>query len=108
MWIGSAPFAALGILIGLAIANADAAMTATNMAFVVLWLLGGIFTSPDSMPDALAAFSRALPSNSLIEIGWSVIRGASLPASDVALLTAWAVGAGALGALAWRRAGITR
>ena len=108
MWIGSAPFAALGVLIGLAIANADAAMTATNMAFVVLWLLGGIFTHPDSMPDALAAFSRVLPSNGLIEVGWSFVSGASLPASGVALLVAWTLGAGALGAIAWRRAGITR
>jgi ABC-2 type transport system permease protein len=108
MWIGSAPFAALGVLIGLAIFSADAAMTATNMAFVVLWLLGGIFTRPDSMPDAVAAFSRTLPSNSLIEVGWSVVRGGSLPVSDVALLAAWTVGAGALGAIAWRRAGLTR
>jgi ABC-2 type transport system permease protein len=108
MWIGSAPFAALGVVIGLAIASADAAMTATNMAFVVLWLLGGIFTRPESMPDALAAFSRALPSNALMEIGWSVVSGTSLPLSQGALLAAWAVGAGALGALAWRRAGITR
>jgi ABC-2 type transport system permease protein len=103
MWIGSAPFAALGVLIGLAIKNADAAYTASNLAFVVLWLLGGIFTRPDSMPDALAAVSRTLPSNGLIEVGWSVIGGGAFPTSDAALLTAWTVVAGALAAVAWRR-----
>jgi ABC-2 type transport system permease protein len=108
MWIGSAPFAALGVLIGLAIKNADAAYTATNLTFVVLWLLGGIFTRPDSMPDALAAFSRALPSNGLIEVGWSVAGNGAFPASDAVLLAAWTMGACALAAVAWRRLGRSR
>jgi ABC-2 type transport system permease protein len=108
MWIGSAPFAALGVLIALAIRAAEAAYTATNLAFVVLWLLGGIFTRPDSMPDVLAAFSRTLPSNGLIEVGWSAVRGGSFPTSDAALLAVWTAGAGALAALAWRRLGRAR
>jgi ABC-2 type transport system permease protein len=103
MWIGSAPFAALGVLIGLAIKDADAAYTASNLVFVVLWLLGGIFTRPDSMPDALAAVSRALPSNGLMEVGGSVIGGGSFPTSDAALLGAWTVAAGGLALVAWRR-----
>jgi ABC-2 type transport system permease protein len=41
MWIGSAPFAALGVLIGFAIPNAGAAHTATNFTFILLWLLVG-------------------------------------------------------------------
>src|SRR5918995_1108216 len=108
MWIGSAPFAALGVLIGLAIKNPDAAYTATNLAFVVLWLLGGIFTRPDSMPDALATFSRTLPSNGLIELGWSVAGGGGFPASDAVLLAGWTVAAGGLAALAWRRLAYSR
>jgi ABC-2 type transport system permease protein len=105
MWIGSAPFAALGVLIGLTIRNADAAYTATNMVFVVLWLLGGIFTRPDSMPDALAAVSRTLPSNGVMEVGWSAIAGGAFPISDAALLAGWTVAAGALSAVAWRSVG---
>jgi ABC-2 type transport system permease protein len=104
MWIGSAPFAALGILIGLAIPDAEAAHTATNIAFIVLWLLGGIFTRPSSMPDVLAAFAQALPSQGLIEVGWSVVAG-SLPVSAAVLLVAWTMGASALAALAWRKVG---
>jgi ABC-2 type transport system permease protein len=105
MWIGSAPFAALGVLIGLAIPDADAANTATNFAFIVLWLLGGIFTPANDMPDVLAAISRKLPSSGILEIGDSVTRGVDVPASAPVLLAAWTAASGGLAALAWRRLG---
>src|SRR5919202_568934 len=79
MWIGSAPFAALGVLIGLAISDAGGANTATNFAFVVLWLLGGIFTPAGDMPEALAVISRKLPSSGILEMGDSVAHGTSIP-----------------------------
>jgi ABC-2 type transport system permease protein len=105
MWIGSAPFAALGVLIGLAIRDAGAAHTATNFAFIVLWLLGGIFTPAADMPDVLAAISRKLPSSGILEIGDSVARGVGVPASAPVLLAAWTAASGVLAALAWRRLG---
>lgn len=105
MWIGSAPFAALGVLIGLAIPDAGAANTATNFAFIVLWLLGGIFTPAGDMPDVLAAVSRKLPSSGILEIGDSVTRDVAVPASAPLLLIAWTVASGMLAALAWRRLG---
>jgi ABC-2 type transport system permease protein len=105
MWIGSAPFAALGVLIGLAISDAGAAHTATNFAFIVLWLLGGIFTPAGDMPDVLAAVSRKLPSSGILEIGDSVARGVAIPASAPTLLAAWTAALGVLAALAWRRLG---
>jgi hypothetical protein len=76
---------------------------ATTLAFVVLWLAGGIFTPPSQMPDALATISRTLPSWGVVEVGQSVAGGFSLSASAVVVLTAWTVGAGSLAALAWRR-----
>jgi ABC-2 type transport system permease protein len=105
MWIGSAPFAALGVLIGLAIPDAGAAHTATNFAFIVLWLLGGIFTPAGDMPDVLAAISRKLPSSGILEIGNGVAGGNSIPGSAPALIAAWTAVAGALAALAWRKLG---
>lgn len=105
MWIGSAPFAALGVLIGLAIADAGAAGTATNFAFIVLWLLGGIFTPAGDMPDVLAAISRKLPSSGILEIGDSVARGVTAPASAALLLVAWTAVSSTLAVLAWRRLG---
>jgi ABC-2 type transport system permease protein len=102
MWLATAPITALGALLGLTFA-AQAAQGATNLAFLVLWLLGGIFTSPDGLPDSLAAVARSLPSYGAIQAGQAAASGDLVPASAVAVLTAWTVGAAALAALAWRR-----
>ena len=102
MWLATTPITAVGALIGLTFGG-EAAHGATTLAFVVLWLGGGIFTSPDNLPDALAAISRALPSWGVVQVGESVASGRSLSASAVVVLAAWTVGAGALAALAWRR-----
>ncbi len=102
MWLATAPLTALGALIGLAF-SAEGAHGATTLAFVVLWLGGGIFTSPDNLPDTLAAISKTLPSWGVVQVGESVAGGHSLPASALVVLAAWTLGAGALAALAWRR-----
>jgi ABC-2 type transport system permease protein len=102
MWLATTPITALGALIGLTFGG-EAAHGATTLAFVVLWLLGGILTPISNLPDTLAAISRALPSYGVVQVGQSVAAGDTLPASAVTVLAAWTVGAGALAALAWRR-----
>jgi ABC-2 type transport system permease protein len=102
MWIATTPITAVGALIGLTFGG-EATHGATTLAFVVLWLAGGIFTPPSQMPDALATISRALPSWGVVQVGESVVGGFSLSASALVVLAAWTVGAGALAALAWRR-----
>jgi ABC-2 type transport system permease protein len=102
MWIATTPITALGTLIGLTFGG-EAAQGATTLAFVVLWLLGGIFTPPSQMPDALGAIAETLPSYGVVQVGQSVAGGHALPAAALVVLAAWTVGAGALAALAWRR-----
>jgi len=102
MWLATTPITALGALIGLTFGG-EAAQAATTLAFVVLWLAGGIFTPPSQMPDVLATISRALPSWGVVQVGQSVAAGHSLSTSALVVLAAWTVGAGALAALAWRR-----
>jgi ABC-2 type transport system permease protein len=102
MWLATMPITAIGALIGLTFGG-EAAHGATTLAFVVLWLAGGIFTPPSQMPDLLAAISRALPSWGVVQVGESVAAGRSLSASALVVLAAWTVGAGGLAALAWRR-----
>jgi ABC-2 type transport system permease protein len=92
MWLATAPVTALGALIGLTFGG-EAAHGATTLAFVVLWLAGGIFTPPSQMPDALGAISRVLPSWGVVQVGESVAAGRSLSASALVVLAA----------LAWRR-----
>ncbi len=102
MWLATTPITAIGALIGLTFGG-EAAHGATTLAFVVLWLAGGIFTPPSQMPEALAAISRGLPSWGVVQVGESVAAGRSLSASALVVLAAWTVGAGGLAALAWRR-----
>jgi ABC-2 type transport system permease protein len=102
MWLATMPITAIGALIGLTFGG-EAAHGATTLAFVVLWLAGGIFTPPSQMPDALAAIAETLPSYGVVQVGESVAAGRSLSASALVILAAWTVGAGALAALAWRR-----
>jgi ABC-2 type transport system permease protein len=102
MWLATTPITALGALIGLTFGG-EAAQGATTLTFVVLWLLGGIFTLPSNLPDTLAAIAETMPSYGVVQVGWSAAAGDTLPAAAAAVLAAWTVGAGALAALAWRR-----
>ena len=98
------PEAAIGrpfSLIGLAFSG-EAAHGATTLAFVVLWLAGGIF-APE--PDARRPGGRP-PGAALlgvVQVGKSVAAGRSPSAPALVVLAAWTVGAGGLAALAWRR-----
>jgi ABC-2 type transport system permease protein len=102
MWLATTPITAVGTLIGLTFGG-EAAHGATTLAFVVLWLLGGIFTPPSEMPDALGAIAETLPSSGVVQVGQSAAAGRALPAAALVVLAGWTVGAGALAALAWRR-----
>jgi ABC-2 type transport system permease protein len=108
LWIATAPFAALGVLIGLTVPNAEPAQSAASAAFIVLWVLGGLITSPSDLPGALEAIAHTMPSNAAAELGWAAARGDAIPASAVAVVVAWSAALGALGALAWRRLGGAR
>jgi ABC-2 type transport system permease protein len=102
MWLATVPITALGTVIGLVFA-AEAAQGATTFAFLVLWLLGGIFTSPSNMPDVLANVAETLPSYGVVQVGWSAASGDAIPVSALAVLAAWGAGGALLAGLAWRR-----
>src|ERR687892_671285 len=108
LWVATAPFAALGVLIGLTIRNAEPAQSAASAAMIVLWVLGGMLTSPSDLPGALEAIAHALPTNAAAELGWAAARGDAIPASAIAVVVAWSAILAALGALAWRRLGSAR
>jgi ABC-2 type transport system permease protein len=105
LWLATAPFAALGVLIGLTVPNAEPAQSAASAAMIVLWVLGGMLTSPSDLPAALEAIAHTLPTNAAAELGWAAARGDAIPASAIAVVIGWTAVLGALGALAWRRLG---
>lgn len=102
MWLATAPLTAIGTVIGLRL-RPEAAQGATTLAFMVLWLLGGIFTMPTNMPDPLAAVSEVLPSYAVVRVGWASASGETIPIAAIVVLAAWTAGATALAAAAWRR-----
>jgi ABC-2 type transport system permease protein len=108
LWVATAPFAALGVLIGLTIPNAEPAQSAASAAMIVLWVLGGMLTSPSDLPGALEAIAHTLPTNAAAELGWAAARAEAIPASALAVVFVWTGALGALGALAWRRLGGAR
>lgn len=103
LWLAAAPFAAVGVLIGLAISDPEAAQGAASVSIIALWVLGGMLTEPSDLPEVLETLARGLPTNGAAEVGWAAVRGHVLPLSAVAVLVAWTVGLGALGRVAWRR-----
>ena len=108
LWVATAPFAALGVLIGLTIRNAEPAQSAASAAMIVLWVLGGMLTSPSDLPGALGALAHTLPTNGAAELGWAAARGDAMRASAIVVVVAWTAALGVLAALAWRRLGGTR
>jgi ABC-2 type transport system permease protein len=108
LWLATAPFAALGVLIGLTIRDAEPAQSAASAAMIVLWVLGGMLTGPSDLPGVLEPVAQAMPTNGAAELGWAAARGDAIPASAIAVVIAWSVGLGALAALAWRRLGGAR
>lgn len=108
LWLATAPFAALGVLIGLTVPGAEPAQSAASAAFIVLWVLGGLITSPSELPATLEAIAYATPTNAAAELGWAAARGDAIPGSAITVVVAWTAALGALGALAWRRLGGTR
>jgi ABC-2 type transport system permease protein len=108
LWIASAPFAALGVLIGLTIRNTEPAQSAASAAMIVLWVLGGMLTSPSDLPGALEAIAHTLPTNAAAELGWAAARGEAIPVSGITVVVAWTAALSALSAFAWRRLGGAR
>jgi ABC-2 type transport system permease protein len=103
IWLAATAFTALGVLIGLAIADPEAAQSATSAALIAMWLFGGLVTSPSDLPAALETLADGMPPNAAGELGWAAARGDAVPLSAVAVLAVWTAALGALAALAWRR-----
>ena len=101
MWLGTVPFAALGIVLGYAI-GADASFVATYGLYMTMSAIGGLWVPPAVMPQTLRDIAVWLPTNRLADLGWRVA-GGSMPAlSSMLVLLAWTVGLSAVGLAAYR------
>ncbi|MBW3579898.1 MAG: ABC transporter permease [Actinobacteria bacterium] len=100
MVLATVGFAGLGLLMAGAL-RAEVTLAAANGLYLVLLLLGGMVFPLERLPATLEALAGLLPSAALTEaLDASLSTNATLPASAVAVLAAWAVTAPALAA--WR------
>lgn len=65
--LGAIPFALMGIAIGY-LASPKAALPIANVVYLSLSYAGGLWTTPDELPRAVADLSRALPTRALADV----------------------------------------
>ncbi|MBV1852568.1 ABC transporter permease [Catellatospora tritici] len=102
LWLGSLPFAALGLALGFSMPP-NLIQPASMLGVFGLAFLGGLFVPVEAMPTALAKIATWLPSNRYAELGWSVAGDKTPPLGGVAILVGWALVFGGLAALMYRR-----
>ena len=100
LWIGTLPFAMLGVLVGLSL-GPRAAAAAVLALYVGLAVGGGLLEPIGWLPIGLATIGRVLPSFVVDDLGWRALLGQGLSAHDLTLLAAESLALGSL--LAWNR-----
>jgi ABC-type multidrug transport system permease subunit len=93
--LGAATFAGLGLLVATRAQSLEAASGLMNLVMLPMWILSGIFFSPDRFPAFLQPLVHALPLTGLIgALRRVMLEGASLPDvwQEIALLFAWMIG----------------
>jgi ABC-2 type transport system permease protein len=107
MWIGTVPFALLGLTIGYAMPP-NVAQPASFILFFSLSALGGLLVPTVVFPSAMQHLARTLPSNRYAELGWRAVAGRPPTALGMAVLAGWTVLFAVLAAIAYRRSAATR
>ena len=92
--IGAISFAGLGLLVACRAQRIETVSGLMNLIMLPMWLLSGIFFSPDRFPDALQPLVQSLP---LTQLNYAlravILEGASLPSQFWRLLVVAAWGA---------------
>jgi ABC-type multidrug transport system permease subunit len=105
IFLGSLTFAGLGLLVACRAQTLETVSGLMNLVMLPMWVLSGIFFSPDRFPEAVQPLIRALPLTPLIEALRNVsLEGASLLSlwPQLAIMLTWGVGSFVL-ALWWFR-----
>lgn len=96
--VGSAAFAALGLLVTAAIPSEDSAPPITNVIVLPLYFISGIFVPSEQLPTALVTVADVFPVKPLFDAmlaAFAPTGGSGFAWGDLAVLAAWGV-AGAL------------
>lgn len=90
MVIGSLPFVALGIVVGL-VAGIEAAQVIGSGLYFLLSILGGLWWPVAMMPTWLRHISEWTPTYRMADVGWHLIGGQAPPVSDYLVTAAYFV-----------------
>jgi ABC-2 type transport system permease protein len=101
-WLSVLPFAAVGLLIGMA-ATPDSAQSTSTVVMLLFSILGGVLIPAQVLPAALASAAQFLPSYWIVAETLGQVSGAGLDAGGVLVLLAWLVAVGALVIVRYRR-----
>ncbi len=107
MWLGSLPFAALGLAIGYTV-SADASFALSYGIYVAMSAIGGLWVPPTQLPAGMQSVAHALPSYQLAELGWRIAAGHAPQIGGVLVLIAWTAGATGIALLGYRRPSLRR
>jgi ABC-2 type transport system permease protein len=107
LWLGTIPFALLGLAIGYALPP-QIAQPASFLTFFTLSILGGLLIPVEVFPRWLRHVSQVLPSNRYAELGWKAAAGHLPSAMGGTILAGWTLLFALLAAVAYRRSAATR
>lgn len=87
-WIGTIPFALLGILMGYAL-DPQSAQGGMMIVYFGLSILGGMWFPYQIMPHTMQVMARILPSYHFAALGWNATTGQGIGWGNVAILAAY-------------------
>lgn len=107
MWLGSVPFALIGLAIGFVLPP-NLAQPASFLVSFTLAFAGGIFIPIDSMPSTMQSVVKWTPSFRFNQNGVDILQHNGMSVQGWLIIAAWAVIFGALAALAYRKSAATK
>ena len=102
LWLGTIPFALLGLAIGYGL-SPQVAQPVSFLSFFALSVLGGLLVPVTAFPVLLQKLANALPTYRYAELGWRAADGVWPGAGGVAVLAGWGVLFAALAGYTYRR-----
>jgi len=102
LWLGSLPFALLGLAVGY-LATSQTVQPVTFLLYLGLSIAGGLWLPLDILPGWLASAGRLLPTHAYADMSWEVAFGGTPGLRDVVTLAVWLVVFGALAVVGFRR-----
>lgn len=102
--IGILAFASMGITLG-GIIKPDSAIAVSNLVYLALSFLGGVFIPLQQFPAGFRNFATLLPSERMVhalQTIWTQGQGLSQTGADIAVILAWMAVALAIGARRFR------